>query len=326
MKHVGRWIALLGIVLAALLFQRQGFGAVVNLLRVGGYGLVAAALFHVVPMALNARAWQALMQASERVALPPLVLANWLRESVNGLLPVARVGGELAAYRLLIRRGSGSVPVAASLIADLAVSVVSQSLFTLLGLGLLIGLGLDSRLAWQLAAGFATLFALGVLLVLFQGSDLTARALRWAGRGFAGRWRHIIDQSARLDHGIQRIYERRGAVLACLGWQLAAWVAGAGEILIALVVLGKPASIEHALLIEAVIQTVSSVAFVVPGALGVQEGAFLLVGAALGFDGPTSLALAATRRLRDVIVFVPGLLAWSWLEGKRKPRAPLASS
>ena len=62
----------------------------------------------------------------------------------------------------------------------------------------------------------------------------------------------------------------------------------------------------------------SSAAFIVPGALGVQEGAFLLVGATLGLDGSTALALAVARRLRDVIVFFPGLLAWQWEELRRR--------
>jgi uncharacterized membrane protein YbhN (UPF0104 family) len=52
----------------------------------------------------------------------------------------------------------------------------------------------------------------------------------------------------------------------------------------------------------------------VPGALGIQEGAFLVVGAALGIEPATALALAAARRLRDVVVFVPGVAAYQWSE------------
>jgi len=62
------------------------------------------------------------------------------------------------------------------------------------------------------------------------------------------------------------------------------------------------------------IQAISSAAFAVPGALGVQEAGFLAIGAAFGIDAPTALALAAARRVRDVIVFFPGLLAWQFLE------------
>jgi len=62
------------------------------------------------------------------------------------------------------------------------------------------------------------------------------------------------------------------------------------------------------------IQAVSSAAFIVPGALGVQEGAFVVIGAMLGIDATTALALATARRLRDVVIFFPGLIAWQWAE------------
>jgi uncharacterized membrane protein YbhN (UPF0104 family) len=61
---------------------------------------------------------------------------------------------------------------------------------------------------------------------------------------------------------------------------------------------------------------------VVPGALGVQEGGFLLVCTVLGIDGTTALALAAARRLRDLIVFFPGLIAWQWAEARARNVKP----
>lgn len=329
MKHAGRWIALLGTGLALVLLWREGVGLVAERLRIGGYGLLAASLFHVVPMLLNARAWRSLMQRSARANLSTVFIATWLRESVNGLLPVARVGGEVVAYRLLLRRGLAHVPVAASLIVDLVLSLVSQSLFTLLGLALLIALGTDSRLTWQAALGFGVLSASGIGLMLFQGSSVGSRLLQAASRVLAGRWRHFLDQSAQLDRGIRSIYTARSALAACLAWQLLGWVTGACEVLIVLYALGRPPSIAEALVIEALIQMVGSVAFVVPGAVGVQEGSYLLIGAALGLDGPTSLALAAARRIRDVAVFFPGLLVCFWLEAARKgsgtPMAPRGS-
>jgi uncharacterized membrane protein YbhN (UPF0104 family) len=72
--------------------------------------------------------------------------------------------------------------------------------------------------------------------------------------------------------------------------------------------------------IESLIQAVSSAAFFVPGGLGVQEGGFILIGGALGLDPSTCLALAGARRIRDLLMFVPGLIAWQFVEASR--RAP----
>ncbi|HXU66473.1 MAG TPA: lysylphosphatidylglycerol synthase domain-containing protein, partial [Casimicrobiaceae bacterium] len=79
---------------------------------------------------------------------------------------------------------------------------------------------------------------------------------------------------------------------------------------LALYFLGHPRPLQDAIAIEALVQAVSSAAFIVPGALGIQEGAFVVIGAALGLDATTSLALASARRLRDLIIYLPGLIAW----------------
>jgi len=55
----------------------------------------------------------------------------------------------------------------------------------------------------------------------------------------------------------------------------------------------------------------------VPGALGVQEGGFLLFGSLLGLGPEVALALALARRVRDLVVFVPALVTWQLSEGRR---------
>jgi glycosyltransferase 2 family protein len=61
---------------------------------------------------------------------------------------------------------------------------------------------------------------------------------------------------------------------------------------------------------------VSSAAFLIPGALGVQEAAFLLMGAAIGLDPVTAMALATARRIRDGVVLIPGLVSWQLVESR----------
>jgi hypothetical protein len=53
----------------------------------------------------------------------------------------------------------------------------------------------------------------------------------------------------------------------------------------------------------------------------VQEGGFILIGGALGLDPSTCLALAAARRIRDVLIFVPGLIAWQFAESPKRAKA-----
>ena len=60
-----------------------------------------------------------------------------------------------------------------------------------------------------------------------------------------------------------------------------------------------------------------SAGFFVPGALGVQEVALILVGNLVGLSVETAIVIAIVKRLRDVVVGVPGLLVWQWAEGFR---------
>jgi putative membrane protein len=314
MKHLGRLLALLGLVLAVVLVAGDDPRRIWALVRDAAPGLVLAGLFHLVPMALNARAWQILLPGAGRAGLAAMTLAVWVRESVNGLLPVARIGGELVSYRLLRRFGARRAAAAASLVVDMALAMVSQFMFALLGVALLIGEGGDDKLALQLTLGLAAMLPVATGFLLVQRSGLFERVTRLLDRFAAGRLEAVIGHSARIDRAIRTLYRRRRVVLACTGWQLAGWIAGAGEIWLALHFLGHSVHPLTAVAIEALIQAASSAAFVVPGALGVQEGAFVLVGAAVGLDAPTALALAAARRLRDLVVFFPGLLAWQWSE------------
>ncbi len=160
MKHLGAMLAVAGLALAALLFSRAEVGAIVDLVVAAGPGLVLAALFHVVPMIANANAWRHLMPETRRPGLPAFTWATWIRESINGLLPVARIGGEIVAYRILRRKSAGRSESAASLAADMALSVLSQAGFALFGLALLFASGTASFVTSTLVIGVAGMIPL----------------------------------------------------------------------------------------------------------------------------------------------------------------------
>jgi putative membrane protein len=134
---------------------------------------------------------------------------------------------------------------------------------------------------------------------------------------FGANWPALTDGSADLDDTIRLIYRNRMGLASCFFWQFVGWLVGAGEIYLALRFLGHPIDIEDSLMLEALAQAVSSAAFIVPGAVGVQEGGYVLFGALLGLGPDISLALALARRVRDLLIFVPALVVWQFSEGRR---------
>jgi putative membrane protein len=326
MKYVAPLTAVAGLALAVFLFMQQGVGAIVALVVAAGPGLLLAALFHVLPMTANARAWQRLLPETQRPALRVVTWATWLRESVNGLLPVARIGGEIVAYRAVRRYAAQGSEVAASLVADMALSLLSQTGFALLGLALLFARGRLSGVAGQILAAVAGMIPLGLAFIAVQRAGALSALTRIVDRLFAGRFEAAHSSAVGFDAALAAIYARRRDVATCFAWQLAGWTLGAGEIWLALHFLGQPTSMLDALAIEALIQALSSAAFMVPAALGVQEGGFVVIGAMLGIDAATSLALATARRLRDLVIFLPGLVAWQWAETKMRDSKTIGAS
>ena len=71
-----------------------------------------------------------------------------------------------------------------------------------------------------------------------------------------------------------------------------------------------PLPIAKVLVLESLIFVTRSVAFAIPGALGVQEAAYALLGPMLGLPAPIALALSLAKRARDITVGAPVLVAW----------------
>ena len=326
MKHLGRIAAFIGLLASIWLVWHDNPGAVFALLRAAGAGLLLAGLMHVLPMLANARDWQTLIVGANRPNLAGMLHLVWIRESVNSLLPVARIGGEIVSFRLLRHRGLDGSTAAACLVVDMQLTLISQLMFTLAGIGFLLAHAASNalRLAGDLTWGVVALTPLLVLFALVQHARPFERMTRLLNRITSGQLTALVGKSAQIDESIKVIWRRRGVVLRYLFfWQALQNFATSLEIWLALYFLGARVSIAEAFVIESLIQAVSSAAFFVPGGLGVQEGAFVVIGGALGLGAPTSLALAGARRIRDLLIFIPGLIAWQVAESSAK--APAAS-
>ncbi|NML31140.1 lysylphosphatidylglycerol synthase domain-containing protein [Paraburkholderia antibiotica] len=328
MKHLGRAAALVGLLVSLWLVWREDPGAVFGALRAAGAGLVLAALAHVLPMLANACDWRSLIRGANRPSVGKMLHLVWVRESVNCMLPVARIGGELVSFRMLKRWGVRSSTAVGSIIVDMQLTVISQLMFTMVGIGFLFAHAQSGalRLASQLAWGIVVLTPLLLLFALVQHANPFERITRALNRMTSGKLATLVGQSAQIDQSIKVIWRRRAVILRYLFfWQPLQCFLTSLEIWLALYFLGARVTLVEAVVIESLIQAISSAAFFVPGGLGVQEGAFILIGGALGLDPATCLALAAARRIRDLLMFVPGLIAWQFFEssgGAGTPATP----
>src|SRR5215472_4987284 len=317
MIRAGLWLGLLGLVALCALVIYQGAGPVLASFASAGWGLLWVALYHSVPMIANARAWQVLLPGRAQPSYGFFTWMVWVREAVNAMLPVARIGGEVTGAWLLTTRGVRKRAAAATLVVDMTMSLVSQFVFTLVGVALLVTRGGEQSLA--ISIGLGLLVALPILAVfgLVQRIGIFGFFARLFHLAFGDRFMRMVGGAKALDRAVHVIYRRPGRVFACGAWQLLGWLVSAGETWIALVALGHAVSVGDAIMVTALIEAASSSAFLVPGALGVQEGGFLVLGQVLGLPSEVSLALALVRRARDVLVYGPALAVWQLGEGRR---------
>ena len=286
----------------------QGVGSVLAAFAGAGWGLVLVAAFHLVPLVLDTAGLGVLIERSSGFGV--VMRARWAGESVNGLLPVAQMGGEVAKLRVLTRAGISGSDAAAAVIASVTLAAAAQIVFALIGIGLLAG-RVGAGVLAVLMAGIAGLAALVLLFYRIQQRGLFS----WFAR--TGReWFDLSGGAWALDRALHSVYGRRRAALASFALHLIGWIAGLGEVWLALYFLGHPVSWTEALLLESLGQAVRGMAFAIPGALGVQEGGYLFLGALVGLPADTALALSLAKRGRELLLGIPGLIYWQVSEGR----------
>ncbi len=307
-----------GLGLAVFLIVHSGLNDILAILANAGWGLLWLIPIHMVPITLDAAGWRTLLRGSPQARLPFLAWAALVRDAINGLLPVARIGGEVAGVRLLMMRGVSGTAAAASVIVEITLTLAVQFLFTVLGLALLLYYLRDHTAAWAIVlALLASIPAIVIFFLLQHRWGLFQLVERGLAIVTGRRIQSLPGDAAALDHAIQALYRQRRVIAVGAFWQFAGLLAGAGELWFTLYLLGNPVTVPAAILLESLAQAGQSMAFLVPAALGVQEGVFLLFGAAVGLPADVAIALSLARRVRQIGLGVPVLASWQWLEGRR---------
>jgi uncharacterized protein (TIRG00374 family) len=314
---VSRWLrpllVLTGLALVGYLVAQIGPAAIWASFVTLGWRLPLVLAFpYALAAAVDTLAWRLLLP----VPVPFLLLlrARLAGEAVSLATPTMSVGGDpLKAYllrpRLPLRDGFVSV------IADKTTVVAGQVLFLALGLlaaylvsppaGRLLPIMTGLLVVEVLAVGgFALVQASGAL---GGGGRLLGRAARWAGVGGAERLEQGLGD---LDRALAALYrDRRRRLVASAVVHAVAWATGGLEIYLVLILLGTPAPLGIALIVESFASGVKFASFMVPASLGALEGGYVIFFEAYGLGAAAGLSYVLVRRLREITWAVVGFLA-----------------
>jgi putative membrane protein len=315
--------ALIGLSVATAVVGYFNFGAVLAAIRpigVSGFLIVIVAqvaLF--VPLGL---AWQ--MAGAPRAGSSFIFMwGRLMREAASDVLPFSQLGGLVIAGRVAVLGGVAAGEAFASSVIDITVEIAAQLIYTLVGIALLarrLGEGhRNGPLMWSLLAGLVLggMVVVGMVATQKKGVGLFEQVLRKVAPGAAGHAQEAHD-------AFQAAYAQRGRLFISLLLHLVGWFGGAFGTWLILGFIHRPLPFSSVVAIESVLFAIRNAAFIVPSGLGVQEGAYALLGPLFGIPVEAALALSLLKRARDITIGVPVLWSWQVLESRRL-RAKLKS-
>lgn len=294
-----------------------------DLVQVGGQisqvgaGILVILAIYFVAFAIDSATWH--------ITIPSLRLnATWayrvwklrmVGEAFNTVMPGGGMGGEPVKAVLLKKHyGVDYKEGAASLILAKTINMIALVIFVAAGFVIMIqGKSLPTAFASVAVAGLAGLVVAVFLFFVIQRFGITSLTGTWiSGWRFGERieavLHHIEDMEDRLIRFYVGSYQRFAAAVALA---FVNWLLGVVEIYYAMVFIGHPVSWANAWVIEALAQLVRTGAFFIPGAIGAQEGIFLLVCGAITGVPSLGVSVAVVRRVREVIWIAWGLLLGS---------------
>lgn len=310
-------------VLTALIIW-QGFREVGSILLGSGAPLLLVPLVWVPTALPGVRAWQLTFRPDRAPRYWQALYAQWMGISVNTLLPVATIGGEVVKARVLILQGIDPLQATASIVVDKTVQVVALILWGVVGVVALSGLALDMRLAAFAAGGLALLGAGVAGFFMVQHAGMFGFMARFANKvariEYFGR---ILEQAGEVDKAIPDLYRRRRRMVAAVLWRFLGLILQTGEVWVAAHLFNQPISILEAMMLKSLSNTLNDAAFIVPNSYGIQEGAYVLLGGLVGIGPDVALAMSLATRLRELLFDVPGLVLWQHVEWRTLIRKTL---
>jgi len=232
-------------------------------------------------------------------------------KAIHQVTPSLSQAGELVKVHLLHRAGVLPDLATASVVTAKTTIIAAELAFIAMGFAVPLSvMTIDPTVTTLGVAGVGILaVALGGVLTWLRLGVF--RPVVWLGRRFVVL-RRFFDRHEALfasTDAMVREYlvrHRRRFWLSGLAF-LAGWLGGALEAWVLLWILGLPAHVGAALLIQVILAVVNRLTAFVPANLGTHEAGALMVFAVVGLPGEGALAFALLRRARQIAWIAIGL-------------------
>jgi len=235
-------------------------------------------------------------------------------EAFNNVVPAGGFAGEpVKAVILKARYGVRYTEASASIVMARTVNMIALIAFLMIGFVFMAASdSIDGPFKATASIGLILLSVGTVLMFVVQRYKVSSwLAAKFSGHAWAERAAVAIKVIEELDDRFVTFYTRhRGRLVMALVLAFANWMLGAVEVYVTFRFLGHGISWADAWMIEALAQMIRAAVFFIPLGIGAQEGAFVVISAAITGVPGLGLACAAVRRIRELLWVLLGLFAW----------------
>jgi putative membrane protein len=315
-RAIGITTALIGLLAGTGIIAYFNFGTVLAAIRpIGIDGFLIVILAQAVLFIPLGVAWRVVAPGRTEKTLV-FILGRIMREAASDVLPFSQIGGIVISARVAVLGGVSSATAFGSTLVDITVEIVAMLIYTLCGLALLArrlsGVAHSGQMALTLVGGIAIAIAVvaGFVATQKQGLRLTRRLVDRMVPSASHQTQAIIAV-------IETSYGKPVGLAICLALHVIGWFGAAAGTWLILDFIGRPIPYLSVVAIESLLYTVRNAAFIVPSGLGIQEGAYALLGPLFGLPVEAALALSLLKRARDIVIGVPVLVVWQLVESRR---------
>lgn len=306
-------LLLIAVVSLGWMFQVVGWSEILRHLQLVGWYWPLILLPYFLVNLFDAASWYCCFER-----FPPGVTVRYLffnrlaGEAVNVLTPMASLGGEPVKAMMLQKRGLALTDATASLVISKGILVLSMALYIILGMALAPFLfPLSAARLWVFgAAGLVlVLSAVGFVLLQKYGMCRLGLLVLTKCRFLPRRLQEKEAALCRLDAQMATFYRRHlWRFWLSLGFSLLGWLVHGVEVYLIFELLGQPINLVTALCLDALATLIGSMAFFIPGNLGVQDGVNILLAIGLQLGAPMGATFSLIRRLREGFWLAVGLV------------------
>jgi phosphatidylglycerophosphate synthase len=288
-----------------------------------GWGMLLVVALGGFSHVIKALAWRLTLQGEARkVSFARLLGLRLISEAIGQFGFVGMLGGEAARVSLL---GPGvSIAGAISSVAlDRTLFILAGAVVTIAGIiGLLLVVSVSTAVHFYAAAlvlGLLSLLVAGAIAIqkkwpVFTGAGRAAASIPWFRKWVRSKEATLKAAELRI---VDFYHEKPRAFWCSVALNLCCHSLAIVEVYLIIRMLGAPATLLGALILESLTKLINVAGSVNPGNVGTYEGGNMVIGHLVHMTGTQGLLLALCRRLRAVFWAIVGGLCLLWFSKTR---------